>query len=88
MAFGHGPTDREEQILALADAGMRPAEIAAKLGVGAPYASNVLHRLANAGTSRKFENMVERGSADLLRALCRHHPDVAVLARMRSPDTG
>lgn len=74
MAFGHGPTAREEQILSLWDAGHRPAHIAAEMGVGEPYVSNVLSRLANAGSSRKFEEMVERGSAALLRALRRHHP--------------
>lgn len=88
MAFGHGPTEREEEILALHEAGLRPAQIAAQLGVGEPYIASVLGRLANPGASRVFEKMVAKGSAALLRALCRYHPDVAHAALGRSPDTG
>lgn len=83
MAFGHGPTDREEEILGLWDQKLAPLEIAERLGVGRPYIENVIARLGNAGASNPFDRMVERGSAALLDALRRHHPAIA-----RSPDTG
>jgi DNA-binding CsgD family transcriptional regulator len=87
MGNRHGPTVREEQILALREAGREIGEIAAALGVSEGYIKNVLQRLLHAGESRTFEKMVARGSAALLAALCSYHPDVAIAAG-RSPETG
>ena len=73
-AFGHGPTRRETAILDLHDRRMEPDDIARELDLAPRYVRQVIASLANPPVG-DWQAAARMGSAALLRALRRHHPD-------------
>ena len=72
---GHGPTPREQEMLALQEEGLDAGEIADQLGLTRGYVTNALGRLGGTGSDRAWNDMVRHGSAQLLAALHRAHPE-------------
>ena len=72
---GHGPTRREQQVLDLQEQGLGATEIARRPELKPSYVSSILGRLGGPGSDRAWETMVRMGSASLLAAIRRHHPE-------------
>lgn len=64
----------EKEILDLSDAGEKPAAIAQRLGKDVACVRAIISRYAVTACN-PHENMVRRGSAALLAAIRRHHPE-------------
>jgi hypothetical protein len=72
----NAPTGRESLVLDLYDGGLDSAAIAAKLELDPVYVVNVVNRYGStAGSDRAWNGMVALGSARLLAALRRYHPE-------------
>lgn len=67
---GHGPSNREQQILDRHDAGMPVRQIAGELGLGRNYVEQVTQRLSGSWVeNRRFETMVREGPRRLAEAV-------------------
>lgn len=66
----HGPTRRERQMLALSEAGLKPDEIAAEMGISADSVRRTLSLLSVSGGD-DWKNPARLASEDLLAALRR-----------------
>ena len=76
MAHGHGPTKREQQVLDLWESGKSTKAIAVELGVQVSTVKCVIDRLGGFGDAGvAFNAMVRQGSANLLAAIERFHPE-------------
>lgn len=72
--YGHGPTRREQAILDLHEEGKSLVDIGNKLDVSPHYAAQVVRSLAQPPLG-DWQKSARQGSASLLRALQRHHPE-------------
>jgi len=69
---GHGPTEREAQILDMSDAGVSADAIATELGLNVNYVRARIRDLSgNWGANVRFDAMVRKGSIALAKACAR-----------------
>ncbi len=73
-AYGHGPTAREQQVIDLKEQGLEVSDIAQALNLSERYVRQVLQALF-APKVGGWQKAAQSGSANLLAALRRHHPD-------------
>lgn len=71
--YGHGPTVREQMIIDLTERGIDAAGIAERLGLSEGYVRQVAQALV-APPVGAWEAGARKGTANLLAALRRHHP--------------
>lgn len=72
--YAHGPTRREQQIIDLAEQGLRADQIAAVLGLKENYVRDRIAALVNPKLE-DWQSPAVSGSKALLAALRRHFPE-------------
>lgn len=72
-----GPTVRETEILDLAETGLSSAAIGERLGLAERYVRDVRSRLS-VSAREPWKEDARRGSAMLLEAIHRHHPEMII----------
>lgn len=78
--YGHGPSPQEQSILDLWEQRVHPRRIAARVNRPETYVRSVIARLG-APSPGTWEPAARHGSAMLLEALRRHHPERCGAAR-------